>query len=251
MRKRAGAGFGAGVLVLSALLAGCGGDDGNADDGDNGGSEESSEMSAEEFSQLEWEELRKIVEEDMASLESVRVNMSIQESGSDIQADIAMSTTGSCEGTLTVDGANVELLQAGGETWFKAEPAFWENNVPEGADQIIAAVGDKWVVDPGEYQQFCDLEAFLDNIVSDDDQSSGHEISEPQDVDGEQVVQIDYENEGDPVTALVRAEGEHYIVEIDRNGDDESGTVAFSEYDEEIQTEAPAEDEIVNLDELG
>ena len=59
-----------------------------------------------------------------------------------------------------------------------------------------------------------------------------------------------YETDGNPVTAWVRAEGKHYIVKLERTGD-ESGTVEFSDYDEPVETEAPAEDEVVDLSELG
>ena len=139
MKKHAGAGIGAGVLVLSALLAGCGGDDGGSDDTDK---DENGGLSAEEFSQLEWPELREMVNKDMESLESAHVDMTIKQSSNEINADIAMSTTGSCEGDLAVNGAGLELLQADDQTWFRAEPEFWEQNSPDGADQIIEAVGD-------------------------------------------------------------------------------------------------------------
>lgn len=248
MKKHAGAGIGAGVLVLSALLAGCGGDDGGSDD--KGGKDENGGLSAEEFSQLEWPELREMVNKDMESLESAHVDMTIKQSSNEINADIAMSTTGSCEGDLAVNGAGLELLQADDQTWFRAEPEFWEQNSPDGADQIIEAVGDKWIVDPGEYAQFCDLEAFLDNLISDESTGENHEISEPKELDGEQVVEITYETDGNPVTAWVRAEGKHYIVKLERTGE-ESGTVEFSDYDEPVETEAPAEDEVVDLSELG
>lgn len=47
-------------------------------------------------------------------------------------------------------------------------------------------------------------------------------------------------------TAYVSTDDPHYILQIERGGE-ESGTATFSEFDEELEIEPPAEDDVVEL----
>jgi hypothetical protein len=49
----------------------------------------------------------------------------------------------------------------------------------------------------------------------------------------------------------VATEDPHHILEMEVDQGDEPGTITFSEFDEELDVQAPAEDEVIDLEQLG
>jgi hypothetical protein len=42
----------------------------------------------------------------------------------------------------------------------------------------------------------------------------------------------------------------HYLVKVERSGGESTGQIEFGDFDEEFEVEAPAEDEVVDLNQL-
>ena len=109
-------------------------------------------------------------------------------------------------------------------------------------------MGDSWVADTnGEVTPTnCDLESFIEQVTSDEKDESDTEVGDVEELDGEDVVVLTFTNDDGDGSVYVLATGDHYIAQFDVEGDN-PGTVTFSEFDEQVETEAPAEDEIVDL----
>ena len=213
-------------IAVAAALAGCGDDDGDS----SGFADESAATIVDEAQKA------------MASLESVHVDADITSSDSNIKMDLSLSKSGNCEGTVEVEGGTLQVLQVDGTGWFKADDAFWQEQAPDQAAELIAAAGDKWVSDPeAQFTSFCDLDSFLEEIVKPDDDDK-FEKSGTDEVDGEDAVAID----GEKSTAYIATDEPHYILKLESNGDEE-GDASFSEFDEDVDVEAPAAEDVTDL----
>lgn len=192
----------------------------------------------------------------MGELKTAKVSGSVTSDGQQIDIDLQASSEGDCTGTIGVAGGTTALLGVGGSTWMRPDEAFWRATAGDSADQVIAAVGDKWVVIPPEddsFNSFCDLDDLLDQLLKEDD-SDGSTYSKngTEEVDGEETLKIDNEDPKDGTsTGYVLADEPHYLVKIEKTEGADTGSVTFSQFDEEFEVEAPGDDEVVDLDQLG
>jgi hypothetical protein len=229
----------------AAFLTGCGGDsDGGSDGGSGGGGDITSQSG---------EEIAKTAKADMGKLESVKVAGSITTDSQEIQLDMQMSTTGECTGTIGFGGGQTELLGVDGSVWMKPDEAFWKSFAGAQADQVISAVGDNWVVIPDSedgFAELCDLDALLEELVDSEDGTT-YTKGDTQDLDGDEVIQVDSKDEDGQVSAgYVLTDSPHYLVKMERTEGDEPGSVTFSDFDADVEVEAPADDEVVDLNDL-
>lgn len=230
-------------IVIAAALTGCGGDGGSDGDGDGGNDDAGNSAFADESA----EDIVAAAKDAMDGLESVHLAGDINSGGSSISLDLSLSTSGNCEGDVSLDGGSLQVLEVDGSGWFKADAAFWEAQAPGQAEAIIAAAGDKWVVDTqSQFTSFCDLEGFLDGIVEPDGEDE-FEKGDTEDVDGEEAVTLT----GVDSKAYIATDEPHYILKLEGTAEGDDGTITFSGFDEEIDVEAPAADEVVDLDQLG
>lgn len=238
MTKRARAGFGAGVLILAGLLAGCGDD---RDDGGDGGS-------ASDFANQSYDEIKAAAIEAMGQLESVHVVADISSGGQTAALDLSMDADGNCTGTVAFGEVSAEVLQADGGAWFKPNAELLAQQFGEQAPAAIKFVADAWVADTnGEVTPSnCDLAGFIEQVTSDEEDETNTEVGDVEDFEGDDVVPLTFTNdEGDGIVKIL-AEGEHYIASFAVEGEN-PGNVTFSGFDDEVATEAPAEDEVVDL----
>ncbi len=188
----------------------------------------------------------KAASDDMSKLKSVHIAADIATGGENITLDLTLDTDGNCTGEVGVGGGKAEVLSVDGDSWFKADETFYREQAGEQADQVLEVVGDNWVADPnGQFSSFCDLDELLKEI-GDPENVEDAEKDGTEDVDGDEAVKIVGTEEGSDTTAFVATDEPHYILKVAVTGDDE-GEATFSEFDEEVDAEAPAEDEIVEL----
>jgi len=226
----------AAVLSVLLLAAGCG-----------GGDEDSGGGSGGDFAKQSGDEIAAAAKADMKSLDSVKYSGEIKSSGSSISLDIQASADGECTGTIGIGDGTAEVLATGGENWYRPDEAFWRQQAPDDADAIIAAVGDKWVIDSdASFSQFCDLEAFFDNIFKDEADGGAYKTTGTDEVDGQQVVKVEQSDEDGSSVGYVLVEGDHYLLKIERTEGEDPGKLEFSEFDEDVEVEAPSADEAVD-----
>lgn len=231
------------ALGVTAALTGCSGDDG---DGGDGG----------DFAKEPAKDIVAAAKSDMGELEAVKVSGTVTNDGEEITIDIQASAAGDCNGSIGVEDGTAELIGVGGETWMRPDAAFWRSFAGENAEQVLSIVADKWVVIPAEddsFNQFCDVDQLLDELLKDDDEedASTYTVQGTEDLDGDEVVLVDNEDpENGTSTGYVLVDTPHYLVKIEKTDGDDTGAVTFSEFDEEFDVSAPAEDEIVDLGSL-
>jgi hypothetical protein len=192
-------------------------------------------------------------EKDMKALSSVTLDGELTTDGEQLSLDMAVSTEGTCEGTIGVQGGEAEIRSDGKQSWMKPDDAFWESFAGGSAAMVQQVVGDRWVVIPGdasEFAELCDLDELLSEMGGDDEADA--EAGETKEVAGQDAVEVTTEtDEGDPVTIWVATEDPHHILEMEVDQGEEPGTITFSKFDDELDVQAPAEDEVIDLEQLG
>lgn len=214
-------------IALTVSLTGCGGSD---------------------FAEEPAKDIVEAAAKDMTDLESVHLDADITSEGGNVTMDLSLDDSGTCEGSISIGGAAAEVIRIGDESWFKAEDAFWEAQAGDQAEQLIAMIGDNWVADPDDqFSSFCDLDTLLDDI-GDPESLEDVESDGTEDVDGEETVKlVGVDDEGTETTAYVAVDEPHYILKIEATGDNEKGEASFSEFDEDVEVEAPADEDVVEL----
>jgi hypothetical protein len=230
MKKSKLAAIAMGITVAATMTA-CGGDD------DSGGGD---------FADKSAKDIIDASSTDMGKLKSVHLDADITSEGSNITMDLSLDTDGNCEGSVGVGGGTAEILGIGDQAWYKADEEFWRSQAADQADQIIALVGDKWVVDPnGQFSSFCDLDGLLEDI-GDPEGVEDAKTDGTDDVDGDEAVKVVGDDDGSETTAYVAVDSPHYILKVVVTGDDE-GEASFSAFDEDVDVEAPAEADTITL----
>jgi len=252
-------GLAAASVALAMTLGACSGDD----DGDADGATESTASPTEsaassDFAEQPGADIAQAAKDAMSELTSMRVSGAIADDGDEITLDLQLASGGTCVGSLGLGGATVELLGTDGDTWMRPDAKFWTLTGGQAAKQVQELVGDRWVVIPAEedsFNQFCDLDSLLEQMLSTDeepDDDTTYTVTGTEDVDGVEVVTVESTDEdGDSSLGYIRVEAPHHLVKIERTSGDETGAVTFSDFDAEIDVQAPAESEIVDLDNLG
>ena len=230
------------VVGALTLASGCGGDD-------SGGDKDKADSS---FAKQSGDEIAAAAKADMKKLDEVKFSGDITSDGEKITLEIQASAAGDCTGSIGLGGGTADILAKDGTNWFRPDEAFWRANAGDQADAIIAAVGDKWVLDTdSNFSQFCDLNAFFDQLFKDDDDASPYKTVGTDEVDGEDVVKVEQSDDKGSSVGYVLVDGEHYLVKLERTEGDEPGHLDFSDFDEEFDVTAPADDEVVDLSQLG
>lgn len=143
-----------GLAAATLALAGCGGGDGGGDD--------ISDLSA-----------NKILTKAKAAAKDAK-SLSVEGEGQSADAKLAVDmefTGNSGGGSISSNGAEIELLNVKGKTYFRAGPELYAQMGTNG-EEIAKAIGDKWiVVDPSEasfeqFATFASRDGFVDELLS-------------------------------------------------------------------------------------
>src|SRR3954453_17128862 len=189
------------TLSLLVLVAGCGGKDDGAES---------------DFAKQSGNKIADAARADMKELKQVKYSGEINANGSAIQLDVQASSVGDCTGTVGIGDGTPEGRAKDGTNWYRPDEAFWRTNGGDQAEAIIAAVGDKWVLDTdANFAQFCDLDAFFDSLFKDDGGSGQYKTTGTDEVDGQQVVKVERADEDGTATGYVLLSGKHYLVKLE------------------------------------
>ena len=186
------------------LTAGCGGTD------DKGGGDS-------DFAKQSGHKIADAAKADMKELDQVKFSGEITSEGDNITLDVQASSAGDCTGSIGIGGGTAEILAKDGTNWFKPDEAFWRANAGDQADAIIAAVGDKWVLDTdANFAQFCDLDAFFDNLFKDEEGDGKYKTTGTDEIDGQEVVKVEQTDDKGTAAGYVLIEGNHYLLKLER-----------------------------------
>src|SRR5690349_2904588 len=181
------------------------------------------------------------------ALESVRIAGTAPSDGEIVEMDLALDSTGNCEGTVGLGGGTAEVIAADGQQYLRGDEGFWKSTVGEkDAGAVMSLLGDKWAKVPAGTEgvsSFCELDKFLSGF--DEDEIKGSKISKGQltEIDGVAVLELTSVERDGTYKLWVATEGEPYIVRV--KGDSaEKGTLTFSEFNEPVDPDVPDADEI-------
>lgn len=227
-------GLAAASLAMAATLSACGGDS---------------------FTDQSGDQIAEDAKSAMSDLTAVKVAGTMTSDAEEITLDVQSNSDGDCIGSISVGAGSAEIIGVGGEAWFRPDEAFWTETSGDAAAEILEIVGDNWVVVPPDedgFRQFCDLDEFLDELLADedDDSEATFTVGDTSDLDGDEVVAVDREDEDGKSTAFVRTDDPHHIVRIERTEGEDTGSVTFSEFDEEFEVEAPPAEQVVDFSTL-
>lgn len=241
MRRKAWAATAAGVLAAVALT-GCGGDDGDED---------------ADFADQSIEDIKDAVLDDMKQADSFTLTGDFTQDGQPLSIDMAIGKNGDCAGSITIQGGTAEVIAGPDGTFMKGDEAFWTvaagGNTAQ-AQQLMSFLGDKWAkmsaADAGNFAELCDVDNFIDELEDSDEDDAEGEKGDREEIDGQDALEITAEgDDGGTNHIWVATEGEHYILKLEAEGGDEPGALTFTDYNEPVDAEAPAEGEYVEFPE--
>ena len=261
--------------VLLAGAAACGDDSDDGSSSDSPSSAESSESSGssdasmspsasgsedsegQAFAEMSVEEIQAAAVKDMRALQFVRVAGTLRDDASELAVDLRLSAQGDCDGKVSVDGAEAQIIGVGTTSYLKGTEEFWRKSAGDDAgqeaDALISALAGKWAKIPGgDFSEFCDLDSFLDDLDDPDDAS---ESADPQtevvgetSVDDIPAVEVKIYDEAEVSTVWVGTEeGRHYILKMRVEDGENPGEFTFSEFNDAFKVKAPPKDQVVDL----
>jgi hypothetical protein len=220
----------ASVGLAAAILTSCGGDS---------------------FTDQSGDKIAEDSKDAMGDLSAVKVAGTVTTAGQEITIDMQTNSDRDCTGSIKVGDGTAEIVGTGGTAWFRPDEAFWRASAADTADQIMSIVGDKWVVVPpgNDLAQFCDLDGLVDQMLesSEEDKKATYETGDTSEIDGDEVVAVNRKDEEGESTGYVLTDDPHYLVKIEKTDGGDTGTVTFSEFNEDFDAEAPSDDEIIDL----
>ncbi|MCW2698832.1 MAG: putative Lipoprotein [Blastococcus sp.] len=173
---------------------------------------------------------------------AVHVKGSVDQGGEAGRIDLQLQGE-DASGTITFNGADVQLLNVGGQAYLQAPVDFWTSfGLPEEATALFEG---KWIVVPDEaaaqFQDFS-LGAFVDDLRHPTSDVKNAVTSD--EVDGDPVVVIEQE---DGSTLTVANAEKAYPLALTNEGDSPS-SLTFSDFGEKDDISAPSDP--IDLSEL-
>lgn len=190
---------------------------------------------------------------EMADLSSVRILGTVVSPGDRTKIDVRVDDEGNCTGSLELKDGNAQFIHNADATWLKADERFWQQNAqsPQQARQILAALGTSWTEAPArstDVEKFCDAATFLDEFKARKDGGEGRLSKGATELIGEtEAIAISAKGGGQSSTVWVAVTSPHRVVKILSRDRGNPTTISFEEFGVEVNAEAPAEDDVVDL----
>ena len=225
------------ATTAAVLLTGCGGGD----------ADEAAAPSASPTPTADSRSGEELVTDAVAALReagAVHATGTFTQDGKEAGLDMQLQDS-SASGSLTMDGQTIQLLVVAGDAYLQAPAEFWvASGSPESFAQMIA---DKWLLMPADQAGDLgplSLDGLTDELV-DPESGVGEDVRTGQ-VDGADVMIATTE---DGATMSVLADGSDYPVLIEKIGQDEPGSVAFSGFGKRQEITAPKD--FIDLADIG
>ncbi|MER5929665.1 hypothetical protein [Streptomyces sp. NPDC002054] len=189
--------------------------------------------------------------------QTLRVKGQVLEDGKPMTVDLAITKTGDCAGSVSVaKEGSMKIIKNPTYLYFKADAQFFRNSL-KGApkaqrDAVVKQLADRWVkktasaADSKEISAMCDLDELLGEFGTASLARKGQETQLPA---GPAFTLTNTTADGDE-TYWVATQGEPFMLKATVTGK-ENGELNFSEFNKPVDTQAPADKDIVDGDKLG
>jgi hypothetical protein len=186
------------------------------------------------------EEVAALAADALEEAGAVRISGTMTTDGEEGEVDLQLQGDDAA-GTITLGGAEIELISVGGDVFMKADPEFWASfGMPEDA---AAQFDGQWVAVPGDAAE--DFADFSLTGIAEELRSPDGEIKDEtrkDELDGEDVVVVEQE---DGSSLTVADDDPAYPLEM-TGADDSEGTLTFSNHGDEEDISAP--DDVLDLE---
>ena len=181
-----------------------------------------------------------------AAASSFSVDGTVDQPGSDITLAQSVSASGMSEGTISINGGSVRVVEIAGVGYFNADTKFWTKYAGAAAAQLLAG---RWVYGPMTSSPFSTFKQFLSPrkvITSFFGNAQGpFKKGGTSTVDGQQVIAITGTGSG---TLYVATSDEHFVVLVQATKGSSNGSISFTHYNRPVRPTKPAGG--VNLQQL-
>lgn len=248
------------VLALAGALSGC---------------SVYHDFTTSDFAKQDGDAIVAAASEAMQDVQSVRLTGQVRSRGNQYFIDLRLDRDGDCAGTMRFGSSNIDIRRVGDRVWLKGESGAYNRlSSTRLPDWVVDELSTSWVLfeDDKGLRQACDLEAFLDSFevvdLGADDAGNGKgadgkgkngkggkdgkggrddlsgdaptTVGDETSVDGENVVQLSGSPGGQhEELAWVRSDAPHYVVRIESTSAQDGGSIALSEFDEDVEVEVP------------
>lgn len=233
------------------------------------------DLTTSDFAKQDGDAIVAAASKAMQDVQSMRLTGQVRSRGNQFFIDLRMDRDDNCVGTMRFGSSNVDIRRVGDRVWLKGESGAYNrltsSRLP---DSVLDELSTSWVLleDDKDLRKACDLEAFLDafdvvdldpgddadegkadgkaggkdkgkkkdegrdDLSGDVPTTVGDETSE----DGQKVVQLSGSPGGQhEELAWVRSEAPHYVVRIESTSTQDGGSIALTEFDEDVEVEVP------------
>jgi hypothetical protein len=228
------------LALAGALLAGCGGDGGAAP------KPKSTAPTANGVSALSPTEILDKATAALESAKSYRIKGDIDSDGQKLSLDFKISGK-NLLGSITSEGATIELLSIGGQNYIRPDEAFWKANAGDAGATMAQLMGDKWARLSTTDKNFTQLFKITDpsELLKPKGQLSKGETKQ---VTGGNAVAV-IESGADGGTLWVATTGQPYPLMLE--GPKNKGQLTFSDFGASFSdVVGPADTDVIDLDKL-
>ncbi|MDJ0380607.1 hypothetical protein [Streptomyces sp. G-G2] len=188
--------------------------------------------------------------ETLRGASSLTITGTVRDQGKPIKMDMAISRSGDCRGTMTVDGeGSFELIRNSQYVFLKADAAFYRTQMKdlpkEQADAALAQLPGHWVKskanaqDSKDLAQLCDLGELLKQF----EKSAGARKEGVVPLGGQQAAKLSTKTTDGTEDLYVATTGKPYLLKAVETGKEPS-EVSFSGFDQPVRAESPTGDVI-------
>jgi hypothetical protein len=181
---------------------------------------------------------------DSKSANSVQVVGNVITASQTINLNVRASNANQGEGTITINGAMVEIVRVGSSVYFNGDAAFWTQS----AGAAASSYAGQWVSTPANGSDGKSFSEFLGTAALFRQIFSGYEVSQSTftkglntSVVGVPVFSITGTNMKDGTTGIIdiARTGEPYVIELTKTDKTGSSRLVFSAYNKPVHAKAP------------
>jgi hypothetical protein len=208
-----------------------------------------SEFEGETFKTIEHTAVKQ-----MRSLDSVHMSGSMRSDGQSMDLDLTVDSKGNCTGKISMGDGSAQFMTSGKTSYVKGDRRFWTDSAgsPQAADQVLTLLGSRWAKLPPSSPGFghlCDLDKLMKDFTKEDSKAKGKK-GESTDVQGARAVELVYKKGKETTVVWVATDAPHNVLKMEQTGGDDPGRFTFSEFNENVDIDAPTGKDVVDFSKL-
>ena len=213
------------------------------------------DLTTSDFAKQSGESIIAAASAAMQDVTSMRLTGQVRQAGEQLFVDVSVDRDNRCAGTVRISGSHLDVRRIGARAWVKGESGAFKRL---GGSALPARTLDRlsrsWLpIERKAVRSLCDFEELLEafEVVAfderpDDWDSAAATVGDESSIDGHPVVQLTASpGGGHDEMVWVRSEAPHHVVRIESTATRDGGTIALTEFGDDVDVEAPARKDIL------